>query len=819
MKFIIREDGCLTAISERPVDFTDDSKWNEMDDNAMVNFHLVLADEVLSSIEEKKTDKEICYHLTKLYEATSMHNKIFLKRKLYTLRMPESTSVTENLNTLDTLFSQLISLRCTIGEQEHAELLLQSLLDSYDQLIINLTNNNIISLVFDDVATSVLQEDNRRKSNEDRQVNLQQAEALTTMRRRSIECGQSISRKHSRSKSRSKKNLKCYNCGKKGHLKNDCWSLSKNSNPQGNTANTSDDGDAICCETSTTVEGRKRFADIWLIDSGATYHMTSRRKWFYHYELVSGGSVYSYNDHALEIVGIVTIKLKMYDGTIKVVRDVRHVKGLKKNLLSYGLLDNNERKTETRKVIINVFHGALVVMKGENILANLYMLKGETLLEAEAVFQRILIDLVFLELVRCSQSLVVTMGDLQVVGGIKKLNNQNYNTWATCIESYLQVQDLWVVVGGKAMFALKTTIEEEMLEHIRDVKSPKEAWDTFATLFSKRNDTKLQLLENELLSMAQHDMVVAQYFHKVKLICREISELDSIATIGEARIKRIIAHGLRPEYRGFVAAIQGWPTQPSLVEFKILLACQEVMAKQMGEVSLKGKEEALYTSKSIGIFQRYTGSGSKKDGEKVKIYQEKVNSEDGWYVEGLFTTEEEKLALTVTTPERIDYKNDWIVDLGCSNHMAGDKHKLTRKNETSDLWYMRLGHVSYYKLSVMVKKSMLKGLPQLYVITDTVFHSDVFEPVKQQSISGMWYMVTFIDEFSSKFDKKVVRCIFVRYDSQRKRWKYCDPMSGRCYTSRNMQETSDCVLINYRSRASSSSNDSLRKHVADTTIE
>ena len=111
------------------------------------------------------------------------------------------------------------------------------------------------------------------------------------------------------------------------------------------------------------------------------------------------------------------------------------------------------------------------------------------------------------------------MGDLQVVGGIKKLNNKNYNTWATCIESYLQGQDLWEVVGGseviqpavedgsgilrkwkikagKAMFALKTTIEEELLEHIRDAKKPKEAWDTFVTLFSKKNDTRLQLLEN-----------------------------------------------------------------------------------------------------------------------------------------------------------------------------------------------------------------------------------------------------------------------------------------------------------------------------------
>ncbi|KAE8679683.1 hypothetical protein F3Y22_tig00111398pilonHSYRG00331 [Hibiscus syriacus] len=81
-------------------------------------------------------------------------------------------------------------------EQELAELLLQSLHDSYDQLIINLTNSNVTSLVFDDVAADVLQEENWRKNKEDRQVNLQQAEELTTMRGRSTKCDQSSSHTH-----------------------------------------------------------------------------------------------------------------------------------------------------------------------------------------------------------------------------------------------------------------------------------------------------------------------------------------------------------------------------------------------------------------------------------------------------------------------------------------------------------------------------------------------------------------------------------------------------------------------------------------------
>jgi len=106
----------------------------------------------------------------------------------------------------------------------------------------------------------------------------------------------------------------------------------------------------------------------------------------------------------------------------------------------------------------------------------------------------------------------------------------------------------WKIRTGKAMFVLKTTVEEDVLEHIRDAKTPKEAWDTFTKLFSKKNDTKLQLLENELLSMAQRDMTIAQYFHKVKSLCREISELDPEAPIGYTRMKRIIIHGLKPKF-------------------------------------------------------------------------------------------------------------------------------------------------------------------------------------------------------------------------------------------------------------------------------
>ena len=229
------------------------------------------------------------------------------------------------------------------------------------------------------------------------------------------------------------------------------------------------------------------------------------------------------------------------------------------------------------------------------------------------------------------------MGDLQVVRGVKKLNNKNYNTLATLMESYLEGQNLWEIVCGndvkpptkdatlnkwnikarKAMFTIKSTIEEEMPQHIKNAKTPKEAWDTFATFFfSKKNNTWLQLLENELLLISQRNIIVDEYFNKVKSLCHEISELDPTIAISESRMKRIIIHSLRLEFWSFVTAVQGWPTQPTIAEFENLCANQEAINKQMSRGSIKNDEEALFTDKKRYRFRRHCGGGYKGDADK-----------------------------------------------------------------------------------------------------------------------------------------------------------------------------------------------------------
>ena len=55
----------------------------------------------------------------------------------------------------------------------------------------------------------------------------------------------------------------------------------------------------------------------------------------------------------------------------------------------------------------------------------------------------------------------------------------------------------------------------------------------------------------------------------------------------------------------------------------------------------------------------------------------------------------------------------------------------TKSNETADLLHACLGHVNYYKLKMMMKKSMLKGLPQLDVREDTICAGCQYEKAHQ----------------------------------------------------------------------------------------
>ena len=62
-------------------------------------------------------------------------------------------------------------------------------------------------------------------------------------------------------------------------------------------------------------------------------------------------------------------------------------------------------------------------------------------------------------------------------------------------------------------------------------------------------------------------------------------------------MRRIIIHGLHPEFNALITVIHGWDKQPTLDELENVLANQEALNKQMVKVLIKEEEKALFSTK------------------------------------------------------------------------------------------------------------------------------------------------------------------------------------------------------------------------------
>ena len=82
------------------------------------------------------------------------------------------------------------------------------------------------------------------------------------------------------------------------------------------------------------------------------------------------------NDHPCPIVGIGSVKIQMFDGVIRTLRNVRYIPTMRKNLISLGVLDSNGYQWAVTDGLLQVKAGDKVILKGKKI-KNMYVLEGD----------------------------------------------------------------------------------------------------------------------------------------------------------------------------------------------------------------------------------------------------------------------------------------------------------------------------------------------------------------------------------------------------------------------------------------------------------
>ena len=93
----------------KPTGVTDE-QWKKLDRKAKSTIQLRVSDSVLLNVSGEATAKALWEKLGTLYQSKSLVNKLFLRKKLYNLRMKDGDSVTEHLNAFNIVVSQLASV-------------------------------------------------------------------------------------------------------------------------------------------------------------------------------------------------------------------------------------------------------------------------------------------------------------------------------------------------------------------------------------------------------------------------------------------------------------------------------------------------------------------------------------------------------------------------------------------------------------------------------------------------------------------------------------------------------------------------------------
>ncbi|KAK9133630.1 hypothetical protein Scep_013158 [Stephania cephalantha] len=356
----------LGGKSSKPIDM-DDKAWEILDRKALGAIRLSLSPSVAFNISKEKTTQDVMKALTRMYEKPSASNKVFLMKRLFNMKKPESRPIQEHLSDFNTITSQLESVGIIFDNEVLALVILSGLPDSWDGLVMAVSNSSGSSILkFEDVVGVLLDEDTRRRNNSSDDVS---NSALNTEER-----GRSSKRSNGRGNGRSQSRrgrsrgpqMTCWNCKKKGHLKRDCKAPKKRvdeNDKDSNSVNVSNESSSdealiMCCDSKDE--------SCWILDSGASFHATSNREYFLNYEKGNFGKVYLGDDEPSDIIGKGDVLIGMENGTQLRLQRVRHVPKLARNLISVSqLTDDAGLETKFTKTSWKLIKGAMVVAHGQ----------------------------------------------------------------------------------------------------------------------------------------------------------------------------------------------------------------------------------------------------------------------------------------------------------------------------------------------------------------------------------------------------------------------------------------------------------------------
>ncbi|KAJ4721450.1 Retrovirus-related Pol polyprotein from transposon TNT 1-94 [Melia azedarach] len=315
MRALLKQQGLWAPLARKPADPTT-TEMAVLEEKAHSTIMLCLADDIITEVAEEETAQGLWVKLEGLYMTKSLTNKLLLKQRLFSLRMQE------------------------VEDEDAALILLVSLPLSYENFVQSfIVGKDTVSL--EEVRSSLHTRELRHKATGTGADN--QAAGLVASG--SYGHGNSGKKKFKKPVSKGPKpNDVCNYCKEKGHWKSDCPKKKRQQDKPTGTAAVADTNSEE--DIALVADEHTDHNDVWILDSGASYHICPHREWFTTYE--------------------------------------QHVPLMTKNLISLSMLDNKGFSFQGEGGVLHVCKGSNVVLKGVK-RGTLYFLQGSTLSSSVAV--------------------------------------------------------------------------------------------------------------------------------------------------------------------------------------------------------------------------------------------------------------------------------------------------------------------------------------------------------------------------------------------------------------------------------------------------